>query len=524
MNKTFLGITAGLGLTLQAFCQTASPTKYAELITPSEAKKHLSILASDAFEGRETGKAGAKKAAIYLADEFRKIGLTAPVNRTYFQKVPLIEKKIIVNSFIANGKAFNYGEKFFFSGEPSSKSIKASEIVFVGYGISSPNYDDLTWINIKDKVVIVINEGEPYSSGKSLITKSPEPSEWATNNGLRIQNLLSKQPATILAVNTGVESILKEHHKDFTSGKVSLANQVYQGPSAPPVIHITPEVADALLNSTGKNTKNLVSEIETKGVPQSQIIKTSFKTSFELKTTNLDAANVLGFLEGSDLKDEVLVISAHYDHVGLNEDGPDKVFNGADDDGSGTTAVLQIAKAFSQAKKDGYGPRRSILFLGNVAEEKGLLGSLWYSDNPVYPLSKTITNLNIDMIGRTDPEHKTDTNYCYLVGSDKLSTELHKISENANATYTKFKIDYKYNDPNDPERIYYRSDHYNFAKHNIPVIFYFNGIHEDYHKPSDEISKIDFNLLTRRAKLVFYTGWKLANRDTRPKVDVGLSK
>jgi Zn-dependent M28 family amino/carboxypeptidase len=155
-----------------------------------------------------------------------------------------------------------------------------------------------------------------------------------------------------------------------------------------------------------------------------------------------------------------------------------------------------------------------------VGEEKGLLGSEWYTDNPLFPLSKTITDLNIDMIGRIDPAHAANPDYCYLVGSDKLSTELHKISEETNALYTKLKIDYKYNDPNDPEQIYFRSDHYNFAKHNVPIIFYFNGVHEDYHKPGDEVSKIDFGMLVKRAQLVFYTGWELVNRDKRPVVDV----
>jgi Zn-dependent M28 family amino/carboxypeptidase len=198
----------------------------------------------------------------------------------------------------------------------------------------------------------------------------------------------------------------------------------------------------------------------------------------------------------------------------------DRINNGADDDGSGTVGIIEIARAFTQAKKAGKGPKRSILFLGNVGEEKGLLGSEWYSDNPVFPLANTITNLNIDMIGRVDPAHKATPDYCYLIGSDKLSTTLHKISETANATYTKLAIDYKYNDPNDPERIYYRSDHYNFAKHGVPIIFYFNGVHEDYHGVGDEVSKIDFPLLVKRAQLVYYTAWELANRAERPVVDV----
>ena len=235
-------------------------------------------------------------------------------------------------------------------------------------------------------------------------------------------------------------------------------------------------------------------------------------------------ANVLGYLEGTDLKDELLVISAHYDHLGMLSSGTDLIYNGADDDGSGTTALLELAKAFTQAKHEGNGPRRSILFLAVTGEEKGLVGSAWYTDHPIFPLNKTIADLNIDMIGRVDAAHQNNSNYCYLVGSDKLSRTLHQINENANTTYTQLNLDYKYNDPNDPERIYYRSDHYNFAKNNIPIIFYFDGIHEDYHKPSDEVSKINFDILIKRAKLIFHTGWELVNRDERPAVNMNSTQ
>jgi Zn-dependent M28 family amino/carboxypeptidase len=221
-----------------------------------------------------------------------------------------------------------------------------------------------------------------------------------------------------------------------------------------------------------------------------------------------------------------LVFSAHYDHLGLNPKGPDKVYNGADDDGSGTTGILEIARAFAQAKKDGHGPRRSILFLGNVGEEKGLLGSEYYTDHPVFPLANTITDLNIDMIGRVGFDYigKPDSgNYVYTIGSAMLSKELHQVNEDANNKYVHIEQDYKYDDLNDPNRFYYRSDHYNFAKHGVPIIFYFNGVHADYHQVSDEISKINFPLLAKRAQLVFYTGWELANRDKRPVVDTPAS-
>ena len=230
-----------------------------------------------------------------------------------------------------------------------------------------------------------------------------------------------------------------------------------------------------------------------------------------------DSENVLAFIEGSTMPEEILVLSSHYDHVGVDDEG--NIYNGADDDGSGTVAILEIAEAFIQAKKDGYGPKRSILFLNVTGEEKGLVGSRYYTENPVFPLKNTVTNLNIDMIGRIGEGMENSGDYVYLIGSDKLSTELHNLSEEVNSKYLNLNLDYTFNDENDPNRFYYRSDHYNFAKHDIPIIFYFNGVHEDYHRPTDTPDKIEYDLLAKRAKLVFLTAWEVANRDERPFVD-----
>jgi Zn-dependent M28 family amino/carboxypeptidase len=231
-----------------------------------------------------------------------------------------------------------------------------------------------------------------------------------------------------------------------------------------------------------------------------------------------DSENVLAFIEGSEKPEEVLVLSAHLDHVGMH-DG--EVFNGADDDGSGTIALIEIAEAFQQAKNEGYGPKRSILFLHVTAEEIGLHGSRYYSENPVYPLDMTIANLNVDMIGRIDPAQAEDPSYVYLIGSDMLSQDLHNVSEEAHKIYeSPIRLDYTYNGKDDPNRFYYRSDHYNFAKNNIPVIFYFNGTHEDYHKATDTPDKIEYELLQGRTQLIFYTAWELANRDNRPELSV----
>ncbi|MFZ2284052.1 MAG: M28 family metallopeptidase [Lutibacter sp.] len=227
--------------------------------------------------------------------------------------------------------------------------------------------------------------------------------------------------------------------------------------------------------------------------------------------------NVLAFIKGSEKPDEILVISAHYDHLGMDKDG--EIYNGADDDGSGTVAVMAIAEAFQKAVEDGNGPKRSILFLHVTGEEKGLLGSKYYVNFPIFRLENTVSNLNIDMIGRSDEAHENEPNYVYLIGSDKLSKELHNLSEEMNNKFTKLDLDYTYNLDSDPNRFYYRSDHYNFAKNNIPVIFYFNGTHENYHRISDTPDKINYELLAKRTQLVFYTAWEIANRENRILVD-----
>lgn len=236
-----------------------------------------------------------------------------------------------------------------------------------------------------------------------------------------------------------------------------------------------------------------------------------------IRNDNLpDSENIWAFIEGSEKPDEVIVISAHYDHIGIKNG---EIYNGADDDGSGTVALLEIAQAFEIAKKNGNGPKRSILFLHMTGEEHGLLGSSFYTQNPLFPLANTITNINIDMIGRHDDFHNDSSNYVYLIGSDYLSTDLYNICEAANKNYVKLFLDYKYNDRTDPNRFYYRSDHYNFAKNGIPSVFLFTGVHADYHQPTDEVDKIEFDALAKRTQLAFTIAWELANRENRPVVD-----
>ena len=229
-----------------------------------------------------------------------------------------------------------------------------------------------------------------------------------------------------------------------------------------------------------------------------------------------DSENIWAYIEGSKKPEEIVVISAHYDHVGMKNG---VVYNGADDDGSGTVTLLEIAQAFQKAKKEGHGPKRSVLILHMTGEEHGLHGSRYYSENPLFPLSNTIADVNIDMIGRHDEFHPNSSNYIYVIGSDYLSSDLFNICEDANKNYGHLALDYKYNDRNDPNRFYYRSDHYNFAKKGIPSVFLFTGTHPDYHQPGDDVEKIEFDALTKRAQYAFAIAWELANREKRPLVD-----
>lgn len=503
------------------FCHAQDKTaqKYASTITKEDAFKQLSFLVSDELAGRGTGQPGSEKAAQYIKSQFQLFGLKAPVNNGYFQKLDLKEITPKHRKITVNGKEQVFF-KDFYSDVDFQKNIKINyqDFVFVGYGISSKSYDDLSNLDLEGKVAVVL-ANEPVINGKSLVTGTSKLSEWSTNQQKKINSIIAKKPKAIIILDN---SIGNAKAKSSHYQKTSLVLGEVEDFTSPMIIYGSTAFLNNVLSGTGKSISQLTEKIKTNKKSASFEFKSDLNIDFEVNTVPLDAKNVLGFLEGSDpiLKKELLVITAHYDHLGMNSEGV--IFNGADDDGSGTTAVIELAEAFSKAKKDGFGPKRSILFMTVVGEEKGLLGSKWYSDHPVFPLENTITNLNIDMIGRVGELYKgkaDSANYVYVIGSDKLSTTLRQISENTNKTYSNLVLDYKYDDPKDPMRIYYRSDHYNFAKHNIPIIFYFNGLHADYHKKTDDIEKINFPLLVKRAQLVFYTAWDLSNRPTKPKVD-----
>lgn len=507
----FLGICS---LNLFATGNDSSCIKYANTITANELKEHLYILASPEYEGRETGMAGQKMAAKYLSDKFNSYGLSSGNGNSYYQEFPLITYNPegvclnIKNDVKESGKDF-----FYYLTDFRDTMISFNNVLFLGYGIEDSKYDDYKGVDVKNKLLIVL-DGEPVKNGKHLISGDEEPSEWTINQRKKIFTAHNNGAAGILLIKNGISDNIK-HMMD--KNRMKLDNGELPDKSVYSFF-ITSQLGEEILKANGKeNIKSLESKINSSGQGVSFEISIPFIVEIKTAIEKIKSENVLAFIEGSDLKDEIIVITAHYDHLGIKDD---KIFVGADDDGSGTVSLLELAQAFAQAKNEGKGPRRSILFMPVSGEEKGLLGSEYYSQNPVFPLKNTVANLNIDMIGRIDEMHKDRPEFIYLIGSDKLSTELHKLSEEANKKYVNLEIDYTYNHPDDPNRFYYRSDHYNFAKHNIPIIFYFNGTHADYHKYTDTPDKIDYRLMEKRAKLVFYTAWELVNRDERIKVDV----
>lgn len=298
----------------------------------------------------------------------------------------------------------------------------------------------------------------------------------------------------------------------------NMYTSLFKPTQSPNVYTISEKAAERIIGDGWKDMKEKGRKEQLKPA----VMTANTELTFQKKTHMLQSSNVLGVIEGTDKKDEWLVITAHYDHLGKRGE---VIYYGADDDGSGTVGVLEIAEAFAKAKSAGKGPRRSILFMTVSGEEKGLWGSEYFSEHPSIPMEKVTANLNIDMIGRVDTERaKPDTlNYIYVVGDDKLSSELKPISEAVNAKQTKMTLDYKFNDPNDTERIYYRSDHYNFARKGVPIIFYYDGmLKADYHKPTDTPDKINYPLLAKRAKLVFHTAWEMSNRQDQLKRDIPL--
>jgi peptidase M28-like protein/PA domain-containing protein len=481
----------------------ADPKPFANGITEEGLKKHLYTIAGKDFEGRETATEGQRKAAAYIEDHFKMLGLQPGNKGNYQLYYPVFQDSVTNTAIQINKETFQPNEDFVANIAANySATVFGSEVVFAGYGISDSARDDYKGLDVKGKIVLLL-DGMPPDRLQSQIRN-------------RSFNRYGKQDA---AQKNGAVAVLVIQNnfprKGYITSKGNMYLNAFQKTIRPNTFYVSEKIAKAIMGEDyhAKDNANI----------QPKTYVADIMLQFSKATAQMQSSDVLGYMEGTDLKDELVVISAHYDHLGKRDT---VIYYGADDDGSGTVSVLEIAAAFAKAKSEGKGPRRSILFLANSGEEKGLWGSEFYSDHPVFPLDRTTVDLNIDMIGRIDDTRKKgdSTNYVYVVGDDKLSTDLKVISEGQNKKYTKLELDYKFNDPKDPERIYYRSDHFNFARKGVPIIFYYDGmLDRDYHKPTDTPDKINYDVMAKRAKLVFYTAWEMANRNDMLKRDIPLN-
>jgi len=503
--------------------------KNARIITAEQLRNHLSFIASDALEGRDTPSRGLKTAAQYLASHLARWGVKpAGDDGTYFQKIALDKTLIDKNSSItANGQTFSFGTGFLASATELDISAPA---VFADHGwyIPEKEINPYEGLDVAGKIIIVTGafpEGInfrkiPGTRGKDWFTVSGYAKKFGAKAVIRVPSfrLLSRWQTS----------------KERSLSKGSFAMQKFKkaGQTGPALITASAELLSAIFSGEGRGRANSIfragnggDAVEPFALKEDNVI--SIKMSSQVETVYTQ--NVIGIIEGSDkkLKKEYVAIGAHYDHVGMKKNGSgDTIYNGADDDGSGTVAVLSIAEAFSRAKKT----KRSLLFIWHTGEEKGLWGSKYFTEYPTVDRDMIITQLNLDMIGRgkpagdTHPKNKelSGPDEIYVIGSKMMSTELGALSEKVNKDYLKMKLNYKYDDPNDPNRFFFRSDHFNYAQKGIPVIFYFDGVHVDYHQVSDHFDKIDYEKLQKVTRTIYMTAEKLASIPKRPTVDKEL--
>ena len=481
-------------------------------ITKEQLRQHLTILASDEFQGRETGTPGNDMASAYIAEELKRIGVEPVQGDSYFQKVDF--QWINWEDISINIGENRYRHLWDFLSFPDRNmelgDLETDEVVFLGYGIEDEKYSDYKKYDLQGKV-IMINEGEPINEeGNFILSGGKETSEWTEIPDKKLELSYEKGVKAVLIITKDIQKMLGENRKKLLSPTVVIGGQREAMAKMANSCYISTNIAKDLIGGNGKKILKARKRISKKGKSKKVKLKTNLRLTQKISDYKLAGNNVLAYIEGTDKKDEIMIVSAHYDHVGMKAD---EVYNGADDNGSGTTAVLSLVEAFSKAKAEGNGPRRSMLFMWLTGEEKGLLGSEYYVNFPVFALEKTICDINIDMVGRVDEKYTENPNYIYVIGSDRISTDLHDVNEEMNKKYTQLTLDYTYNSEQDPNRFYYRSDHYNFAKNGIPSIFFFNGVHADYHKLTDTVEKINFDKMENITKHIFHLAWKIANQD-----------
>lgn len=497
----------------------AVPSGPTQAINPSELKLHLEFLASQEFGGRYTLSPTFKVAARYIATRLENYGYKpAGDNGSYFQTFDLIksrtdaEKSSMTLTVKGEAMPLKYGE---FANASGSDGSAEGNLVFAGYGLSAPDqkHDDYAGLDVKGKIVVIVS-GTPKNIDPSLL-KDEQEGAWAAelHGATGVIVIPSPRYLRAMASPTYLETSLRYELVRLAKGAGSKI----------PMVRLHKTVAEKLLAQMNTTVDQINAKATAKEEIKPQALEGSANFTVATFKTTVPSQNVVATLEGTDpkLKDEYVCISAHYDHINATAQG--QINPGADDDGSGTSSLLNIAKVFTMQR-----PKRSLFIIFHAGEELGLLGSEYNADiAPAIPLAKIVTDLNIDMIGRSKKagdtskanEQLTDANTIYAVGANRISNELHNIHEATNNQYQHLKLDYLLNDPKHPDRIYFRSDHWNYAKHGVPVIFWFDGQHEDYHKPTDTVDKIDWEKMTKVARLIYGTAWRVANLNHRLKID-----
>ena len=487
-----------------------SSIKYGNSITKDELKEMLYIFSSDEFGGRGTPSKGQDLATDFLKKKYIDLGIQSALDKSYEHKVFLQFDEKPISYLKINEKIFSYYKDYIAYNNGPDVEFRGSELVYVGYGIEDKNYDSYNGLDVKGKVVLAIG-GEPVDeNGNYVISGGDKRSEWSSRNEItKKKQAASKNGAKVLILIN--DYLFNRYSKEYAMSDNNQGEKRMSLDSKK-----TNEKTQVLLVSS-KNKDFLLQK-------NMKFVDFAFKKNYDAFSAN----NIAALIRGSEFPNEYIVITAHLDHVGIQNG---EIYNGADDDGSGSVGILEIAEAFSEAIKDGYPPKRSILFLHVTAEENGLLGSEYYTDfDPIVPLNETMVCLNMDMIGRTESKRKESEpeDYIYIIGSKMLSDDLHNINKKANEDYVNLNLDYRYNDPSSlvfesgryiENNYYYRSDHYHFAKNNIPSIFFFSGVHEDYHMPTDTAEKILYDIYEKRIKLIFHTAWDLANADKKIKLN-----
>ena len=474
---------------------------YSDLITIQQLKKHLYTLASADMEGRAAGTAGAQKAAKYIFEQFSDAGLS--VLPRYQQQFSVVKDTVVPEKLHVGSKLFKLGIDFLITtGSREKNEFAAREIIFAGYGISTTAYDDYTGLDVKNKVVVVFPD-EPKQGDTFLISGNKNLSEWGLNLSSKIKIAMEKGAVALFVVNPSEDVFM-------TSKAAQPGEDIALSPPLT-IVNITRAMFSQIFDE--KIAGEILMKKDLSAIFPPADLTERAKTYLEYGSLKLPAPafNVVGMIPGSVYPDEYVFITAHYDHLGI-VDG--KIYYGADDNGSGTSAMLTIAKVFKDAAEDGAPPKRSIVFIAFSAEETGLIGSDYYIRNPIFPLEKVSVDLNIDMIGRVQQARRGDSkrNYLYVIGNNRLSSDLDKAIALVKGK-TPVIEDYKYNSPRDPEKLFYRSDHYNFAKKGVPVLFFTNGVHRDYHTLGDTVDKIEFDVLENRTKYIFLIAWEIANRN-----------